>query len=67
MMIFMCGFAVVFNLAALVSHVNTLVVDGYDPIMVFFGLVSLFFACLAFGMMFKETCLWMEGLRRDLK
>ena len=66
MMIFMCGFAVVFNLAALVSHVNTLVVDGYDPITLFFCTLQGMTTLLAFGLTFREIIM-REEFRRYLK
>ena len=67
MMILNWGVGVVFNLVAVVLNVNSLVVEGYDPFYLFFGLLSSILMLFAFGMLFKETCLWIEGLRRDLK
>jgi hypothetical protein len=59
----MLGFGVLFNLGGFVVNMNSLVVNGYDPVTLFFGLASLLVTLFAFGIMFMETFLWMEERR----
>ena len=59
------GLAIIFNLGTTITIVNSLVVNGYNPITLFFCTLQGMTTLLAFGLMFREI-LRREEFRSDV-